>query len=322
MTILNLNGPTGRAPRGKKTVRAWMGVGLVIAVLGIGSTFAANIAITNGNASEFGQGVTKTVYCGAGEDEITITPVSAFVPESSSYNAGRAGVPSSWIAPTYSGRSFVKVSSSYALGEGTYVNDLSGASETRVPGYWVSSRVSSNPSYSTNGNSSGTYSVFAPRVREGSDYGFYKYSSWNPGSWTIAVASIAPRTTIIPSNFEVKGITVSDIDGDCDGRDFILSAYNNSNAALTFVDVYPEIAVLYDKDAAPQSALVFSFDRANAGVPSNKGDLATVTAGSKKFTITFTGSGRIDTDDLKNIVIETQDDLLDPSSGDNDEDED
>jgi hypothetical protein len=317
MTILNLNGPAGREPRSKKTVRAWMGVGLVIAVLGLGSTFAANISIANNDESEFGQGVTKTVYCGAEEDEITITPVSAFVNERSTVIPGVAAVPSRWTEPTFSGRSFVRVSSSSSVGEGTYVNDSSGASETKVKGYWISSRTNSNPTVSSNGNSSGSNTVFVPQVRDNGDYGFYKYSSWTPGSWSTAVAAVASRTNTIPKNFELKGITVSDIDSECDGRDFVISAYGGSgDTPLPLVNNYEEIAVLYEDVNSPKDA-IFSFDR--TGLSSNPDNYANVINDRKKFAITFTGTGRIDADDLKNIVIETQDDLL---GNDNDEEED
>jgi hypothetical protein len=296
-----------------------MGVGLVIAVLGLGSTFAANINISNNDRSEFGQGVTKTVYCGEEEDEITITPVSAFVNESSYVVPGVAAVPSRWIEPTYTGRSFVRVSgsSSTAVGEGTYVNDSSGASENKVKGYWISSRTSSNPTFSSSGNSSGSNTVFVPQVRDNGDYGFYKYSSWNPGSWTIAVQAVAPQSRTTPSNFELKGITVSDIDSGCADRNFVISAYGGSgNTALPLVNNYEEIAVLYKNVNAPTNA-IFSFDR--TGLSSNPEDYANVTNDRKKFSITFTGSGRIDADDLENIVIETQDDLL---GNDDDEEED
>jgi len=77
MSILNLNGPSGRAPRSNSAVKVWMGIGLVIAVLGVGSTLASTITINGNNTAEFGQGVQRTVYCG-GEKEITVTPVSRF----------------------------------------------------------------------------------------------------------------------------------------------------------------------------------------------------------------------------------------------------
>jgi len=78
MSILNLNGPAGRSPRGKRAVKVWMGIGLVIAVLGVGSTLASTITINGGTNQEFGQGVQRTVYCG-GNQEITVTPVSSYL---------------------------------------------------------------------------------------------------------------------------------------------------------------------------------------------------------------------------------------------------
>jgi hypothetical protein len=78
MSILNLNGPAGRSPRGKRAVKVWMGIGLVIAVLGVGSTLASTITINGGTNKEFGQGVQRTVYCG-GNQQITVTPVSSYL---------------------------------------------------------------------------------------------------------------------------------------------------------------------------------------------------------------------------------------------------
>ena len=78
MSLLNLNGAAGKAPRSKNSSRAWMGIGLVIAVLGIGSTFASSITINSDNNTEFGQGVQKTVYCGGDNVSLLVSPVSAY----------------------------------------------------------------------------------------------------------------------------------------------------------------------------------------------------------------------------------------------------
>jgi len=78
MSILNLNGPAGRPARGKRAVKVWMGIGLVIAVLGVGSTLASTITINSGQNTEFGQGVQRTVYCG-GNKEITVKPISSYL---------------------------------------------------------------------------------------------------------------------------------------------------------------------------------------------------------------------------------------------------
>ena len=78
MSILNLNAPQGRAPRNQKTTRIWLGVGLLVAVLGIGSTFAANITLNNNQNTEFGQGVQATAYCGGSAVTLTVTPFSSY----------------------------------------------------------------------------------------------------------------------------------------------------------------------------------------------------------------------------------------------------
>ena len=78
MSILNLNGPTGRTARSKRAVKVWMGIGMVIAVLGVGSTLASTITINGGNNTEFGQGVQRTVYCG-GEQRISVKPISSYL---------------------------------------------------------------------------------------------------------------------------------------------------------------------------------------------------------------------------------------------------
>ena len=107
MSILNLNGPSGRAPRSKSAVKVWMGIGLVIAVLGVGSTLASTITINGNNKTEFGQGVQKTVYCG-GKQSITVTPVSQFLNKKdslSSLSSGSSDDPTSSNDPTSSDNS-------------------------------------------------------------------------------------------------------------------------------------------------------------------------------------------------------------------------
>ena len=103
MSILNLNGPAGRTPRGKRSVKVWMGIGLVIAVLGVGSTLASTITINGGTNKEFGQGVQRTVYCG-GNKQITVTPISSYLnvpePVPSESPSGESESESSTPAPT------------------------------------------------------------------------------------------------------------------------------------------------------------------------------------------------------------------------------
>ena len=89
MSILNLNTPQGRGPVGKKSAKIWMGVGLLAAVLGFGSTFAANITLnSNTSPTEFGQGVQRTVYCGGISTTLTVKPTSAFKTSANTFTVG------------------------------------------------------------------------------------------------------------------------------------------------------------------------------------------------------------------------------------------
>ena len=81
MSILNLEfsaGGGGRSPRNKRTVKVWVGIGLVAAVLGVGSTLASTITLNNNNTTEFGQGVSTTISCAGTTHSISVTPVSVF----------------------------------------------------------------------------------------------------------------------------------------------------------------------------------------------------------------------------------------------------
>ena len=86
MSILNLNAPQGRAPRSGKTTKIWLGVGLLVAVLGIGSTLAANISLNGNQPTEFGQGVQSTAYCGGNSVTLTATPYATYNNSSSSFS--------------------------------------------------------------------------------------------------------------------------------------------------------------------------------------------------------------------------------------------
>ena len=107
MSILNLNSAQGRSPRLKNT-KIWMGVGLLVAVLGFGTTLAANISINGSNTTEFGQGYQSTVYCGAGLSNsylLNISPTSSFSYSDNRFNL--TGVKVSGIPRACSGANFV-----------------------------------------------------------------------------------------------------------------------------------------------------------------------------------------------------------------------
>lgn len=106
MSILNLNTPQIGAPKGRKATKIMLGVGLLAAVLGFGSTFAANITLNNGNSpTEFGQGVQQTVYCGGNATTLTVKPFSTFKSSSNSFAVG--GITVSGIPADCNNRNFV-----------------------------------------------------------------------------------------------------------------------------------------------------------------------------------------------------------------------
>ncbi len=77
MEILNLGGSyESPAQSPKKKFKVLLGVGLLAAVMGMGSTLAASITLSSGSPIEFGQGVATTTAC---DSSITVTPYSTYV---------------------------------------------------------------------------------------------------------------------------------------------------------------------------------------------------------------------------------------------------
>jgi hypothetical protein len=308
MSLLNLNSPEGRSPRGKQSSRVWMGFGLIIAVLGLGSTFAANININGGEPNiEFGQGLTQTVYCGEEEESITVTPISAFV------NSVEVGGETVWSEPVFTGKTFRPVGSiSFsALGlrsfTDSYVNDETGAEETQV-GYWVRDRTS--PEYFSRslfgprpitGEGIDDYDTFVPLEQKNGEFGFYYYESWIPGRE-------------VDTTFELGGITITDIPENCIGQDFIISAYGSTGSVpleLSSVEEVTEIAVNWD----PDEIFGYSFDRSTPvffdGVDGGGPDTIVIVQEANSLKITFTSqAGRLSTDAFAKIVVETQENTV------------
>ena len=307
MSLLNLNSPAGRGPRGKSSSRAWMGFGLVIAVLGIGSTFAANIQINNDETSEFGQGVTQTVFCGDSADvptDITVTPISAFV--------NSVETPT-WRPPVFENKQWREVGSASfsALNlrsfTDSYVNDATGVAETQI-GYWVESRTSSSY-YSRSAYDAirgigtpptGDYVTFVPQEQKNGRYGFYYYESWTPG--------FLADTTL--EKFELGGVKISNIPTECNGRDFVVSAYGSGAEPLELSNGLnvTELAVTYDStDTTP----VFSFDRTTPGVTTGADGKVTVSADNGSIKVLFTSAaGRQLADSVTKVVVETQETIF------------
>jgi hypothetical protein len=304
MSLLNLNSPQERNPRGKKSSRVWMGFGLIIAVLGLGSTFAANININSNRDSEFGQGLTQTVYCGENDEgeSITVTPISAFV----NSVATETLEATEWRQPIFDEKRFVRVSSLSLAFEKEIRNDETGDLEV-TKGYYVTSRNDDGDDrfYVGFGRpaAGSIYDTFVPQVLSGTRYGFYKYVNFVPGA----------LVDTLPSTFELGGITITDIPTSCVGRDFIISAYGSTGSdplELSSALEVTEIAVNWDPlDLEPD----YSFNRRIPGIPiSNDGKIVIEQAGTENsLKIIFSSTaGRLLTDAFAKIVVETQENIV------------
>ena len=303
MSILNLNAPQGRGPAGKKSVKLWMGVGLLAAVLGFGSTFAASISINNNNQSEFGQGVAQTVYCG--EDnltEITVKPMSSFV------NSVEIEGDEVWRQPTFDSRRFVRVGPIALAFSKSILNDETGLS-TSTKGYYVTSRDDDGDDRFYVGfrapAGDSIYDTFAPQVVSGESYGFYKYTNFKPGRFV--------DTT--PSKFELSGVEISNIPASCSGKNFVISAYGETGTAKTFIEdgslQVKEITAFWDGQT--NTVVRVSGDR-------NSFDSNEMIAGEQtedKLTIDLVlepGRIRLNSQEVYKLVVETQEDALGSSS--------
>ena len=76
MEFLNIASDGEKSPKKFKKYRGFIGVGLIAAAIGLGSTLAANINI-NAGPVEFGQGVAQTVSC-SGDESVIVTPATSF----------------------------------------------------------------------------------------------------------------------------------------------------------------------------------------------------------------------------------------------------
>jgi len=317
MSLLNLNTPAGQSPRGKGSSRAWMGIGLIVAVLGIGSTFASNITLNSpeGN-TEFGQGVTQTVYCG-GDKSVTITPISSY--QNTVVGTGTPGIP----AVTFSAR-VVNASGSTeysaSTSSRTTINDDDSESVPRwqsrseKKGWWVSSPTSTSiinpqPSLTTvAANPSNYYFV------EESDTGKFKKgsSSSSYSSFVIitsnAIAPVPGATT--PASFKMGGVLISDIPPECEGVNFVISSFAETGNAQTLIssgsDVVKEVAVYWT--GTSNSSAISSKDRTALVTTS----LVSATQNTDSLKVAFdsaTGTA-LSASDLYKIVVETQEDAI------------
>ena len=300
MSILNLNSPQGRGPVGKKSAKLWMGVGLLVAVLGIGSTFAANITLNSpGGTTEFGQGVSQTVYCG-GDTSVTITPISTYSNTVIGASSGGSSEDSFMgrFANTYSSSSgdFVAYTASTSTVNGHTGWWLTNTGSTSVAGNQALSNVKSNYS---------TY-VFSERTLRGSSYGYYKVNTANTEKVVITPAVAPTPGATTPASFKVGGVLISNIPAACAGVDFVVSAYGaTGSTATSLISSVKEVAVNWTRVAGSATS---SIDRTTA--QSSSLVSATQTLTTLKITFDTSAGTPLNATDLYKLVVETQEDAI------------
>ena len=304
MSLLNLNSPAGRGPRGKSSSRAWMGFGLVIAVLGIGSTFASNIILNSPDlTTEFGQGVTQTVYCG-GDQSVTITPISTFVNTSIGESTGGSAEVS------FIGRFANKYES-----DSKDFTEYSGTPSTvnGKTGWWLTdtktSSRASNQSLTTAMANASKY-VFSERQQRSSKWGYYSVDTVTT-SKVVVTAAVAPTPgPTTPASFKVGGVVISDIPSACEGKDFVVSAYQETGGT-------PLTLISKDAEEVTEAAVYFTRVPGSAVSSTDRTALVTSTLISATQTLTSiklvlnndTGSA-LSADSLYKLVVETQEDAI------------
>jgi len=307
MSLLNLNSPAGRSPRGKSSSRAWMGIGLVIAVLGIGSTFASSITLNSpAGTTEFGQGVTQTVYCG-GDQSVTITPISSYVNKVVGSPTGGSDEVS------FTGR-FANKYKSGGSDFTKYTGPISTSTVNEKTGWWLidtnSSTLASNQTLSNVSANASKY-VFSERQQRDAYWGYYKVETVTT-SKVVITAKVEPTPgPTTAASFKVGGVVISDIPSACEGKDFIVSAYQETGGTpLTLIskdaEVVTEAAVYFTR--VPGSA-VSSTDRTT--LVTSTLVTATQTISSIKLLLNTDTGVALAADSLYKLVVETQEDALD-----------
>jgi len=310
MSILNLNTPQGHGPTGKKKTKVWMGVGLLVAVLGLGSTFASNITLNSSAGTEFGQGVTQTVFCGGDNADVIVTPISSYS--------------NTVITDAINGSDEVFFNVKYrSTGSSGDFEDRTNTDFVNFQsndGWWLDSEDNriAPPSLASMEANKNSY-VFAKRVSVSSyssysrststKWGYYEDGSTTPLKVvkTPAVAPIPASTT--PASFKLGGVSISGIPSECAGVDFVLSAYSETGTAKTLISSLAqsvnEIAVYKRTPVGTgESDALFSASR-NSAVPTS---LVEVTETPTRIDIILVSENGtpLDSTKLYKLVVETQ----------------
>ena len=262
MEILNLSAGDGYSPKKSYKPRAFIGVVLIAASIGIGSTLAANININSGPV-EFGQGVAQTVSC-SGDESIIVTPSSTFSNEGADISTIFTEADSLWLSVASTAN--ITVGMVVSAGDGwidanTVVTGIDGDHNVYiskdphgsmplggVPVTFSESRGTPKTSSPSDWGSFGIYDygdfeidtlgltegmlisgpgIAADTVITYVEAGFIETSKAN--SYSGGDLSFTNSVSGIQGSFKLSEITVSNIPDTCNDKVFTIKIYDNTN---------------------------------------------------------------------------------------------
>jgi hypothetical protein len=252
MSILNLNAPQGSAPRGGKTTKIWLGIGLLVAVLGIGSTLAANISLNGNQPTEFGQGVETTAYCGGNSVTLTATPYATYNNSGSTFSTTSFKI--SGIPVSCSGTDFnisfydASTASPRTMASGSY-------SLTTATVAWFDTSTPS-PSY----NSAASSPVFPKAAGRGARFSSGCDANPTPtgnNSSVTLTGALLSNSTAAPSSTTCFSAYVSNVVSDAgstNGGSFVIN-FNSTYTLLTSTSLVKIVVTTQNETFSPTSAL-------------------------------------------------------------------
>ena len=257
MSILNLNAPQGRAPRSGKTTKIWLGVGLLVAVLGIGSTLAANISLNGNQPTEFGQGVESTAYCGGNSVTLTATPYATYNNSVSSFSTTSFKI--SGIPVACSGTDFnisfydSSTASPRTMASGSY-------SLTTATVAWFDTSTPS-PTY-TSSSVSPVFPIsfgYGSNFNTGCDYNPTPTTTPGQNSSVTLTGALRSNNSAAPSSNTCKVAYVSNVVSDAgsgSGGSFVINFNSSSSYTLLLSTSLVKIVVTTQNETfSPTSAL-------------------------------------------------------------------
>ena len=256
MDFLNMSAEGEGSSKKFKKYRGFIGIGVIAAAVGLGSTLAANINI-NAGPVEFGQGVAQTVSC-SGDESVIVTPATSFTNAPSSITQQVITYGSDTL--TVNNVANISVGMLIAFGEGsavvTEINVL-----TFSPALPVS--VTENATFTP---SSGTEQTVTTVMNPGND-GEYEVGTSSmvvdgPGieaGMLVSGPGISTNTVVVlvgqgdgtylelskdtdytsgeltftnsgQSSFELSDITISNIPDTCTNKVFTIKIYDNESS--------------------------------------------------------------------------------------------